>query len=131
MPIRQISLMMVFSMAFVLPSAAQTKPSGTTPSASPAKPATSAQQDMSWDGRWSGSFGARSDIIVSIAGNKVVSVTLIGQPLSVSSSAVSGNAVSISGPDFSMTMTRVAPTSAQGTYENNRKDKATALLSKS
>ncbi len=83
-----------------------------------------------WDGRWSGSFGARSDIVVNIAGNKVVSVTLIGQPLSISASMVSGNVVSMSGPDFLMTMTQVAPTNAQGTYENNRKEKATALLSR-
>lgn len=127
-------------MALVLPAPAQTKPPAATLSAPSTKPAAPAQEAAkqeiatleaaTWDGRWSGSFGARSDIVVEIVGNKTVSVTLIGQPLSIASSTVSGNAISISGPDFSMTMTRVAPANAQGTYENNRKEKATALLSR-
>jgi hypothetical protein len=130
MPIRQIALSVVFSMALTLPSSSQVKPPGVAPPVSASKPAPPVQQAIIWDGRWSGSFGARSDIVVNISGNKVVSVTLIGQPLSIAASTVAGNAVSISGPDFSMTMTQVAPANAQGTYENNRKEKATALLSK-
>ena len=105
-------------------------PLGTTPSTATPKPAAPAQQAVIWDGRWNGSFGARADIVVNIAGNKVVSITLIGQPLWIATSTVSGSSVSISGPDFSLTMTRLAPTNAQGSYENNRKEKAAALLSK-
>lgn len=83
-----------------------------------------------WDGRWSGSFGARTDMVVTIARGAVSGVALLGQPLVVTSSSVSGETVTASGPDFSLTLRKVAPTNAQGSYENNRKEKATALFSR-
>jgi hypothetical protein len=84
----------------------------------------------SWDGRWSGSFGARSDMVVTIARGTVSGVALLGQPLVVTTSSVSGDSVTAGGPDFSLTLRKVAPTNAQGTYENNRKEKASALFSR-
>jgi hypothetical protein len=112
------------------PTTATTVPArpGTAPAATPS--AAPAAQPASWDGRWSGSFGARSDIVVQIAAGKVTSVTLLGQPLTIASNSVSDGSATVSGPDFSLSLTRVAPTSAQGTYVNNRNEKATALLSR-
>lgn len=113
---------------------AQQKPGGPVSGAATAKPAAAPTGPIanatSWDGHWAGSFGARTDMVVTISGEKITGVSLLGQPLAVTSSSVSAGAASASGPDFSLSLTRVAPASAQGTYENNRKDKATALFSR-
>jgi len=90
----------------------------------------SSETASSWNGRWAGAFGARSDIVVTITAGKVASVTLLGQPLTVATSAITGDSATMSGPDFSLSLKRVAPGSAQGTYENNRKERATALLTR-
>ncbi len=126
----------------VLPVSAQTKPpppgatapAATAPSAKPtlslpaASPAAAAAP--SWNGSWSGAFGARSDIVVTISGDKVAGVALLGQPLTITTSNITPTTASMSGPDFSLTLTKVSPASAQGSYENNRKEKASALFSK-
>jgi hypothetical protein len=106
----------------------QTKPA-TPPAALPVLTLPGAAAPA-WDGRWSGSFGARSDMVVTITKGSVSGVALLGQPLVVTSSSVSGDTVTASGPDFSLTLRKVAPTNAQGTYENNRKEKASALFSR-
>jgi hypothetical protein len=107
----------------VLPVSAQTKP---PPPGATAPTATA----PSWNGSWSGAFGARSDIVVTISLDKVARVALLGQPLTITASSITPTVASMSGPDFSLTLTRVSPGSAQGAYENNRKEKASALFSK-
>jgi len=126
----------------VLPAWAQTKPpqpaatapAATAPAAKPtlSLPAASptAAAAPSWNGSWSGAFGARSDIVVTISGDKVAGVALLGQPLTITASSITPTVASMSGPDFSLTLTKVSPASAQGSYENNRKEKASALFSK-
>jgi hypothetical protein len=116
------------------PQPAATAPAATAPAAKPtlslpaASPAATAAP--SWNGSWSGAFGARSDIVVTISGDKVAGVALLGQPLTVTTSNITPTTASMSGPDFSLTLTKVSPASAQGSYENNRKEKASALFSK-
>jgi hypothetical protein len=106
-----------------------TRPTLSLPAASAATtPAATAAP--SWNGSWKGAFGARSDIVVTISADKVTGVALLGQPLTITSSSLTATTASVSGPDFSLTLTKVAPTSAQGAYENNRKEKASALFSK-
>jgi hypothetical protein len=105
----------------VLPVSAQTKPP---------PPGATAPTAPSWNGSWSGAFGARSDIVVTISLDKVAGVALLGQPLTITASSITPTVASMSGPDFSLTLTRVSPASAQGAYENNRKEKASALFSK-
>ncbi len=112
---------------------AQQKPGGPPSGVTTAKPAAAlapAATATSWDGHWNGSFGARTDMVVMISGEKITGISLLGQPLAVTSSSVSAGAANAGGPDFSLSLTRVAPNSAQGTYENNRKEKATALFSR-
>jgi hypothetical protein len=111
---------------------AQTKPPGTPP-AKPVStlPAAAPVAQPAWDGRWSGSFGARSDVSVTFSGERITSVSFLGQPMTVTSTSVNGGIATLSGPDFALTLTRIGPTSAQGIYENNRKEKAAVLLSKS
>lgn len=109
---------------------AQTKPPAATPAKSvlslPAAPAAQA----AWDGRWNGRFGARSDVSVTFSGERITGVSFLGQPLTVMSTSVNGAIAKMSGPDFSLTLTRIGPASAQGIYENNRKEKAAVLLSR-
>jgi uncharacterized protein with FMN-binding domain len=95
----------------------------------PAAAAPAAQP--AWEGRWNGSFGARSDVSVTFSGERITGVSFLGQPLTVTSTSVAGGVATMSGPDFSMTLTRIGPTTAQGIYENNRKEKAAVLLNKS
>ena len=126
----------------VLPVSAQTKPPppGATPptaTAPSSKPTLSlpaagptAAAAPSWNGSWSGAFGARSDIVVTISGDKVAGVALLGQPLTITASSITPTVASMSGPDFSLTLTKVGPANAQGAYENNRREKASALFSK-
>lgn len=102
---------------------AQTKPPAASAPAVTAQPA--------WDGRWSGSFGARSDVSVTFSAERITGVSFLGQPLTVTSTSVNGGIATMSGPDFSLTLTRIGPSSAQGIYENNRKEKAAVLLNKS
>lgn len=94
-------------------------------------PAVAPAAQQAWDGRWNGSFGARSDISVTFSGERIIGVAFLGQPLTVTSTSVNGAIATMSGPDFSLTLTRIGPTSAQGIYENVRKEKAAVLLSKS
>jgi hypothetical protein len=68
-------------------------------------------------------------MVTTISGEKITGASLLGQPLAMTSSSVSAGTASASGPDFSLSLTRVAPTSAQGAHENNRKATATALFS--
>jgi hypothetical protein len=82
----------------------------------------------SWDGRWAGAFGARSDLVVTITGGKVTAATLLGQPLMMTASAVGATEVTVSGPTFALTLTRQTVTAAQAVYTNNRNERATALM---
>jgi len=113
----------------ILPVSAQTKPPppGATAIAPSAKPTLSlpaasptATAAPSWNGSWSGAFGARSDIVVTISGEKVAGVALLGQPLTITASSITPTVASMSGPDFSLTLTKVSPASAQGAFENIR-----------
>lgn len=111
---------------------AQTKPPGQPPpGGKPVISMPAATVQPAWDGRWSGSFGARSDVSVTFSGERITGVSFLGQPLTVTSTSVSGGIATMSGPDFSLTLTRIGPTNAQGIYENNRKEKAAVLLTKS
>ena len=83
----------------------------------------------SWNGSWSGAFGARSDIVVTISGDKVAGIAWLGQPLTITTSSITPTTASMSGPDFSLTLTKVSPVSAQGAYGTNRQEKASALFS--
>ncbi|MGL4438976.1 MAG: hypothetical protein ACRCUE_06865 [Bosea sp. (in: a-proteobacteria)] len=112
---------------------AQPKPPvGNVPSPKPvlSLPAKAPAAQSIWEGRWSGSFGARSDVSVTFSGERITGVSFVGQPLTVTSTSVNGGIATMSGPDFSMTLTRIGPASAQGIYENNRKEKAAVLLNK-
>jgi hypothetical protein len=115
-------------------SMAQTKPPGSTaPAAKPvlSLPAAAPAAQPLWDGRWNGSFGARSDVSFTFSGERITGVAFLGQPMTVTSTSVTGGIATMSGPDFSLTLTRIGPASAQGIYENNRKEKAAVLLNKS
>lgn len=130
-------LLLFVSLSFVVPGIVygQTKPPGTNPP--PAKPvlslpaAAAPVAQTAWDGRWNGSFGARLDVSVTFSGERITGVSFLGQPLTITSTSVSGGIAAMSGPDFSLTLTRIGPASAQGIYENNRKEKAAVLLNKS
>lgn len=113
---------------------AQTKPpSGNAPPPKPvlSLPAVAPAAQTAWNGRWSGSFGARSDVSVTFSGERISGVSFLGQPMTVTSTSVNGGIATMSGPDFSLTLTRIGPNSAQGVYENNRKEKAAVLLTRS
>jgi hypothetical protein len=107
------------------------KPSSVPPRPPVVAPAAPAPQPPSWDGTWSGSFGARLDVAVTISGQRVTGVTFFGAPAPVISSTVSGNTVNITLSDFSLSMTRFTATAAQSIYENRRNEKAVTLLNKS
>jgi len=66
-------------------------------------------------------------MVATISGGKITGISLLGEPLVVTSSSVQASAAS-SGPDFSLTLTCVPPNSAKGTHENNPKEKTTALF---
>ena len=132
MRVSYIPVVLAAAICTMSPLYAQPKPP-TGPAPKPAMAVTVPDKPAAvppWDGRWNGTFGARSDVAVLISSEKVTGVTILGQPMAVSSATISGLIATISGPDFSLTMTRIGPTNATGVYENNRKEKASVLLTR-
>jgi hypothetical protein len=115
------------------PAAAISPPTAARPAAAPAASAATASpaaQVQAWEGRWTGVFGARTDMTVTISGGKVTAVAVLGQPLTVVSSTVTPMTVSASGPDFKIDLARFTVTAGQGIYENARQEKAIAAFQK-
>lgn len=81
-----------------------------------------------WDGAWTGSFGARTDVVADVVAGKVVAVKILGQDLSIGRCEVTAAAVNVSGPDFSLELTRVSEDDARGAYVNRRKERASTLF---
>jgi cytoskeletal protein RodZ len=115
------------------------RPAATAPvAATPANPAAAAagaqpstvSQTLLWEGRWSGTFGARTDMTITVSGGRVTAVTLLGQPMTITTSTVTAMAASASGPEFRIDLARFTATAGQGIYENARREKAIAAFQK-
>ncbi len=85
---------------------------------------------ISWDGTWRGSFGARADLVLIFEEGDLVEALFLGQPMQVALRSGDDERVVLSGPDGSLTLTRMTGGSAQAIYVNLMGKKASALLTR-
>lgn len=91
---------------------------------------TDAHDDAFWDGEWRGEFGARSDIAILVISGRVASASILGNELPIARSELDGKSGTLTGPDGSIDLVRLSPSTAQAVYVSNSGKKATALLTR-
>ena len=91
--------------------------------------AASAEQDLAWDGAWTGKLGKMSTISVTIAKNKVVKYLFMGAPMPVQYSRIDAGKVSFGDRDhYNMTLAKTGATTASALYHGRRGYASAALV---
>jgi hypothetical protein len=89
-----------------------------------------AEQTSPWDGTWTGSFGKRSAISITIAQNKVVNYSFRGAPIAIAYDKLTDSSVSFGDRDhYNMVMTKTGDARALAKYHGHM-GFATAALTK-
>ncbi len=88
-----------------------------------------AEQDLAWDGAWTGTFGKMSAISVTIAKNKVVKYMFMGAPMPIQYSKVDAGKVSFGDRDhYNMTLAKTGATTASALYHGRNGYASAALV---
>jgi hypothetical protein len=88
-----------------------------------------AEQDMAWDGAWTGRLGKMSTISVTIAKNKVVKYLFMGAPMPIQYSRVDAGKISFGDRDhYNMTLAKTGAATASALYHGRNGDASAALV---
>jgi hypothetical protein len=88
-----------------------------------------AEQDMAWDGAWTGRLGKMSTISVTIAKNKVVKYLFMGAPMPIQYSRVDAGKISFGDRDhYNMTLAKTGAATASALYHGRHGDASAALV---